>query len=49
MYEKMFVLKNPFFNRQVFCDFGENFVITDSNGEQPGTNMVADVDTVSIV
>jgi ubiquitin-activating enzyme E1 len=26
---------------QIFCDFGENFTINDTNGEQPISNMVA--------
>lgn len=28
---------------QLFCDFGEKFVISDVNGEQPGSNMMASV------
>lgn len=28
---------------QIFCDFGENFVVTDVDGEQPVTNMVASI------
>lgn len=28
---------------QIFCDFGENFVITDVNGEQPISAMIASV------
>lgn len=28
---------------QVFCDFGENFTIIDSNGEQPVSTMVASI------
>jgi len=36
---------------QIFCDFGENFVISDPNGEQPISNMVASVtkDEASVV
>ncbi|KAL4226227.1 E1 ubiquitin-activating protein [Mactra antiquata] len=28
----------------IFCDFGEEFVVTDVDGEQPISNMIADVD-----
>jgi len=28
---------------QIFCDFGENFTVTDTNGEQPISNMVASI------
>ena len=31
---------------QLFCDFGEKFVISDVNGEQPGSNMMASVSKV---
>ena len=37
------------FCRQIFCDFGENFVIYDTNGEQPISNMVASITKVGIV
>ena len=29
------------FYSQIFCDFGEKFVVNDTNGEQPISNMVA--------
>ncbi|ESO99442.1 hypothetical protein LOTGIDRAFT_113559 [Lottia gigantea] len=28
---------------KIFCDFGENFVISDTDGEQPTSNMVASI------
>ncbi|NP_001171842.1 ubiquitin-like modifier-activating enzyme 1 [Saccoglossus kowalevskii] len=28
---------------QLFCDFGENFIVNDVNGEQPVSNMIASV------
>jgi ubiquitin-activating enzyme E1 len=36
---------------QIFCDFGENFTVMDTNGEQPISNMVASItkDTVAVV
>lgn len=37
--------------RQIFCDFGEKFVVADTNGEQPISNMVASItrDTEGVV
>ncbi|XP_074646538.1 ubiquitin-like modifier-activating enzyme 1 isoform X2 [Tubulanus polymorphus] len=29
---------------QIFCDFGENFTVFDTNGEQPISNMIAGID-----
>ena len=34
---------------QVFCDFGENFVVADTNGEQCITIMVSAITKVSII
>lgn len=34
---------------QIFCDFGDDFVVVDSNGEEPISNMVAGVVKVSLV
>ncbi|KAK3736400.1 hypothetical protein QZH41_017900 [Actinostola sp. cb2023] len=28
---------------QIFCDFGESFSVVDTNGEQPGSNMISSV------
>ena len=36
-------------HRQIFCDFGENFVVYDTNGEQPISNMVASITKVNIL
>lgn len=33
----------------IFCDFGEEFVITDTDGEQPISNMIADIDEDGVV
>lgn len=35
-----------FLYRQLFCDFGEEMVLTDSNGEQPLSAMVSMVTKV---
>ncbi len=37
-----------FHYRQVFCDFGEKFVITDPNGETPISDMVAEIGKVGV-
>jgi hypothetical protein len=33
--------------RQIFCDFGEDFIVSDTNGEQPISNMIASVTKVN--
>ncbi len=30
-----------YFNRQLFCDFGEEMTVLDSNGEQPLSAMIS--------
>lgn len=34
------------YSRQIFCDFGEKFVVKDVNGEQPETAMIASISKV---
>ena len=36
-----------FIFRQVFCDFGESFVVTDPDGEQPLSVLVSSITRVS--
>lgn len=36
------------FFRELFCDFGESFVINDVDGEEPITNMVASITKVGL-
>ena len=31
---------------KIFCDFGNNFIITDPDGEQPVSCMIADIEKV---
>lgn len=33
----------------IFCDFGEEFVVMDPDGEQPVSNMIADIDEDGVV
>jgi len=33
-------------NRQIFCDFGENFTVVDTNGENPLTQIVTEISRV---
>ncbi|XP_060606462.1 ubiquitin-like modifier-activating enzyme 1 isoform X1 [Ruditapes philippinarum] len=33
----------------IFCDFGEEFVVSDMDGEQPISNMIADIDEDGVV
>lgn len=33
---------------QIFCDFGENFTVIDTNGENPLTQIVTEISRVSI-
>ena len=35
-----------FFGRELFCDFGDNFVMNDVDGEEPISNMVASITKV---
>lgn len=35
-----------FIYRQIFCDFGEDFKVVDTNGEQPTSNMISAVTKV---
>ena len=35
-----------FSDRQVFCDFGNNFVVSDVDGEQPLSCIIADIEKV---
>lgn len=34
------------FGRELFCDFGDNFMMNDVDGEEPITNMVASITKV---
>lgn len=34
-------------NRQIFCDFGENFRIVDATGEQPISVLISHISRVS--
>lgn len=36
-----------FYFSQIFCDFGENFTVVDTNGEQPISNMISSVSKVT--
>ena len=36
------------FFRELFCDFGESFVINDVDGEEPISNMVASITKVGL-
>ena len=36
-----------FFFRQIFCDFGDSFVVTDTDGEQPVSVLVSAITRVS--
>ena len=38
-----------YFCRQLFCDFGESFVVNDTNGEQPMSYMIASVTRVCVL
>ena len=50
MYSRLVVVYywsyQTFYFSQIFCDFGDNFVVTDVDGEQPITNMVASITKV---
>lgn len=35
--------------RQLFCDFGKEFTVYDTNGEQPISNMIAAVTKVLMI
>jgi len=35
-----------FFDRQIFCDFGEEFEVIDTNGENPLTQIVTEISHV---
>ena len=35
-------------NRQIFCDFGKDFVVLDTNGENPLTQIVTEISHVRI-
>lgn len=34
--------------RQIFCDFGRDFLVLDTNGENPLTQIVTEISRVSI-
>jgi hypothetical protein len=36
------------FCRQIFCDFGEEFQVLDTNGENPSTQIVTEITHVCI-
>jgi hypothetical protein len=36
------------FDRQIFCDFGEEFKVLDTTGENPLTQIVTEISRVSI-
>ncbi len=35
-----------YLNRQIFCDFGENFEVLDTNGENPLTQIITEISHV---
>jgi hypothetical protein len=35
-----------YLNRQIFCDFGLNFQVLDTNGENPVTQIVTEISHV---
>jgi monomeric isocitrate dehydrogenase len=42
------LIKILFFYRQIFCDFGEEFEVIDTNGENPLTQIVTEISHVRI-
>lgn len=34
--------------RQLFCDFGEEFEVTDCNGETPASTMISHIEKVTL-
>jgi hypothetical protein len=37
------------FTRQIFCDFGQDFQVVDTNGEAPLTQIVTEISHVCII
>jgi hypothetical protein len=42
----IFIYYILFLNRQIFCDFGQNFEVLDTNGENPLTQIVTEISHV---
>ncbi len=39
----------PSYSRQIFCDFGKSFVVTDLNGEEPISAIISSITRVSVL